>query len=91
MRAIVEGPWKLVHRAIRAPGVPEFELYDHVKDPLNKHDLGSQQPDIVARLSKTLDGWRQMAQAARLKPDAEAAKATSAEELQRLRSLGYVR
>jgi hypothetical protein len=32
-----------------------------------------------------------MASAARLKPDADTTKALSAEELQRLRSLGYVR
>ena len=44
-----------------------------------------------ARLSKSLAGWKQMAQAAKLKPDSEATKNLSPEQLQRLRSLGYVR
>ncbi len=91
MRAIVDGQWKLIHKRIRAAGAPEYELYDQVKDPLNKQDLAPQNPDVVARLAKALDGWRHMAQASRLKPDAETAKGLSAEELQRLRSLGYVR
>jgi arylsulfatase A-like enzyme len=91
MRAIVEGQWKLIHKSIRAEGEAEFELYDQLKDPLNKHDLASQKPEVVARLKKALDGWREMARAARLKPDAETTKGLSAEELQRLRSLGYVR
>jgi hypothetical protein len=42
-------------------------------------------------LSKAIAGWRQMASAARVRPDAEGTKGMSPEELQRLRSLGYVR
>jgi hypothetical protein len=42
----------------------------------------------VAGLAKVLQAWRRMAQAARLKPDTEAAKNLSKEELERLRSLG---
>jgi arylsulfatase A-like enzyme len=92
MRAIVDGQWKLIHKAIRAPGSPEYELYDHVKDPLNMNDLAGRNPDVVARLARALNGWREMAAAAaRLKPDGETTKSVSAEELQRLRSLGYVR
>jgi hypothetical protein len=45
----------------------------------------------VARLSKALDGWKQMAERAKLKPDTETTKNLSPEQLQRLRSLGYVR
>ena len=75
----------------RPSGAPEFELYDFVKDPLNKTDVASQHPDVVARLAKALDGWHQMAAAAKLKPDAEGNKKLSPEQLQRLRSLGYIR
>jgi arylsulfatase A-like enzyme len=89
--AIVDGDWKLVHNTQRRDGTPEFELYDFIKDPLNKTDVASQHPDIVARLSKQLEGWHQMTKAARLKPDSETTKSLSPEQLQRLRSLGYVR
>ena len=89
--AITDGQWKLVRNTVRPHGGPEFELYDFAKDPLNLTDVSSQHPDVVARLSKALDGWKQMAQAARLKPDAETTKNLSPEQLQRLRSLGYVR
>jgi hypothetical protein len=89
--AIDDGEWKLFRNTIRPRGGPEFELYDSAKDPLNATDVAAQHPDVVARLSKALDGWRQMARAARLKPDAEATKNLTPEQLQRLRSLGYVR
>ena len=89
--AIDDGRWKLVRHTVRPRGGPEFELYDVAKDPLNQTDLAAHHPDVVARLSKALDGWRQMASAARLKPDAEATKNLTPEQLQRLRSLGYVR
>ena len=70
-------------------GGPEFELFD-ATDPLNRRRRGAN-PDIVERLAKALDGWQEMAAAARLKPDTETAKTLSPEQLQRLRSLGYVR
>jgi arylsulfatase A-like enzyme len=89
--AITDGRWKLVHNRQRPRGGPEFELYDFVKDPLNKADVAPQHPEVVARLAKALEGWRQMATAARLKPDAEGTKNLSPEQLQRLRSLGYIR
>lgn len=89
--AIMDGQWKLVRHTARPRGGPEFELYDFVKDPLDTTDVAAQHPDVVARLAKALDGWKQMAESARLKPDAETTKNLSPEQLQRLRSLGYVR
>lgn len=89
--AIVDGSWKLIRNTIRPRGGPEYELYDTARDPLDKTDVAAQHPEVVARLSKALDGWKQMAQAARLKPDTETTKGLSPEQLQRLRSLGYIR
>ena len=89
--AIIDGNWKLIHNTIREADRPEYELFDVSKDPLDAKNVASEHPDVVQRLSKALDGWHTMATAARLKPDAETTKALSAEELQRLRSLGYVR
>jgi hypothetical protein len=41
-------------------------------------------------LAKTLEAWRKMVTAARLKPDSEANQNLSKEELERLKSLGYI-
>jgi len=89
--AIADGQWKLIHNTVRPRGGPEFELYDFIKDPLDRTDVAAQHPEVVERLTRALDGWKQMAQAARLKPDAEGMKNLSPEQLQRLRSLGYIR
>jgi arylsulfatase A-like enzyme len=88
--AVVEGGWKLIHNTKRPDGKPEFELFDHAQDPLDAHDVAAAHPDEVVRLAKTLDAWRRMATAARLKPDSEANQNLSKEELERLKSLGYI-
>jgi arylsulfatase A-like enzyme len=89
--AIIDGQWKLIHNKVRAPETPEFELYEFPKDRLDTNNVAAAHPDVVQRLAKALNGWQTMTVAARLKPDAETAKTLSADELQRLRSLGYVR
>jgi arylsulfatase A-like enzyme len=88
--SIVAGSWKLIHNTKRPEGKPEFELYDHTKDLLDRSDVAIAHPDVVQDLAKRLESWRKMAAAARLKPDAETAKTLSKEELERLRSLGYI-
>ena len=87
---MVEDGWKLIHNVHQAPDVPEFELFDHAEDPFNLTDVAADHSDIVARLSQTLETWKAMALAA--KPDAEQdTQGLSQEELERLRSLGYIR
>jgi arylsulfatase A-like enzyme len=89
--AIVDGPWKLIHNTVRPNGGPEFELFDFAKDPLNLNDVAASNPEVVQRLAKLVAGWRQMARGSRFAPDAESTKGLSQEQLQRLRSLGYIR
>jgi arylsulfatase A-like enzyme len=88
---IIEGNWKLIHNVVRPPEKPEFELYDFYKDEHDQKDLAAQNPEVVARLSKMLESWKRMATQARLKSDTEATKGLTAEQLERLRSLGYVK
>jgi arylsulfatase len=88
--AVLAGGWKLIHNTRRPAGAPEFELYDHGKDPLDAHDVAAAHPDIVARLSREETAWRARALAARLPPDGESQHTLSAEERERLRALGYV-
>src|SRR5262245_39489408 len=101
-RAGVQGPegfdhlalwnegWKLVQHPDRASGMPEFELFDHHTDPLDRIDVAGRHPDVVQRMAKELAAWRTVAERARLKPDGEGTAAMSREELERLRALGYI-
>jgi iduronate 2-sulfatase len=88
--SIIEDEWKLVRNVARPDGVPEFELYHHENDPLDQKDLASENPEIVGRLAKQLEAWHKWALANQLPSDGEAASEMTSEELERLRSLGYV-
>jgi arylsulfatase A-like enzyme len=88
--ALFSDGWKLIQNTTRNPGTPEFELFDHRSDPLDRTDLAGSRPEVVSRLAKELVAWRAAATRARLKPDSAAAGALSKEELERLRSLGYI-
>jgi len=88
--AIVSEGWKLIHNVQRGSLDPEYELYHHELDPLDQTELSAEQPERVARLARELKAWRTHAAATRLKPDAESAQTMSKEDLERLRSLGYV-
>jgi len=89
---IVKDGWKLVRHTKRLAGDSgaEFELFDHRRDPLNMTDVAAAHPEIVAALAGELEAWRTRARAARLPADAQQAGSMSAEELERLRSLGYI-
>jgi arylsulfatase A-like enzyme len=88
--SVVFQGYKLIHNTKRPAGRPEFELFDHRKDPLDRTDVAAQHPEVVERLRRELDAWRKTVGAAKLKPDAEAGQTLSKEELERLRALGYV-
>ncbi len=88
--SIILDGYKLIHNVERPDDVPEFELYDHSADPLDQLDLASEHPDIVERLSRQLEGWHKWALARKLPTDAEEAEGLDADELERLRSLGYI-
>ncbi len=88
--ALVSEGWKLVHNTVRPRGGPEFELYDLEEDPLDSRDLAGEHREVVTRLAPELAALRERLAAARLPADEEAAKSLSPEELERLKSLGYV-
>jgi len=89
--SIVDSGFKLIHHRTRKEGTPEYELFDAVKDPLDRIDLASQRPEEVKRLGEILDSWYKMANEARLTPDSETMDGLSQQQLERLRSLGYIR
>ena len=88
--AIILDGWKLVRNVKGPAGGPEFELYDHRKDPLDKTDRAAGQPEVVKRLANELEQWRRMTEAARLPPDSQSSEGLSKDELERLRALGYI-
>ena len=87
--AIVYEGWKLIKNTSRPEGWPEYELFDHEADPLNAHDLAEENPEMVERLAGYLEKWHEAALEARVEAEATA-ESMSAEELQQLRSLGYI-
>ena len=89
--SVVLDGWKLVRNVDPPEGMPEFELYDHADDPLNHTEIAGKHPDIIERLKEELAGRLRYAEARKLPTDEDAAEALSPEELQRLRSLGYIR
>ena len=88
--AIALEGWKLVHHPRRPAGRPEYELFDRRRDPLDQVDLAPEHPDVVERLAKELHAWRKLAESMRLPPDSQLAGSLNAEELERLRALGYI-
>jgi arylsulfatase A-like enzyme len=88
--AVVLDDWKLIHNTARSEGTPEFELFQQKTDPLNQKNVAAQNPEVVNRLTKIIDEWRTKSAANKLKADSEAAKGLSSEELERMRSLGYI-
>ena len=89
--SIILGSWKLIHNIKPGKGQPQFELYDHRKDPLDQHDLSDEFPEIVVRLVRELKAWEARAEAARLPSEADMEKNLSPEEIARLKSLGYIK
>jgi len=88
-RAMVSEGWKLVKNLTYAEGTRnEYELYDHVEDPLNLIDLAADHSNVVERMAKVMEAWHQEALAQKVEPDD--ASSLGAEELNRLRALGYV-
>ena len=89
--AVIDHDWLLIHNRARGDDTPEFELYDVATDPLNLTNVASGQTEVVERLARDLDRWHRIAEQARLPDDTEAAAGLSQEDLERLRSLGYIR
>jgi len=87
--AIVYQGWKLIKNTSRPEGWPEYELFDHEADPLNADNVADENPEVVERLAGYLEKWHEAALEARVEAEATA-DSMSAEELQQLRSLGYI-
>jgi arylsulfatase A-like enzyme len=86
--AVFDGRWKLVRNESPPPGVAELQLFDRVADRRETTDLAEEHPEVVADLIRKLDRWGAWAEGQKVK--AEDTREMSPEELERLRSLGYI-
>lgn len=86
--AIVDDRWRLIENVEPPEGWPRYELFDRNADPLDQNNVASEHPEVVADLAAKLEAWRDWAQAQQL--EADSIDNMSAEELARLRSLGYI-
>jgi arylsulfatase A-like enzyme len=82
--------WKLVRKMTIEGETVTHELYDPASDPLDQNDVAAEHPEVVDRMVAQLDSWLAWAEENKLVSDADAAAGMSSEELERLRSLGYV-
>jgi arylsulfatase A-like enzyme len=83
------GRWKLFERF--RPGMPPHrELYDLDRDPLERRDLASERPEIVAEYSRALAEQVFAAREIAKQVGAEERLELGEEDLKRLRALGYV-
>lgn len=85
---IVADGWKLIRNTERPVDRPEYELFDYDDDPLDQNDVASDHPDVVELLAGELDMWLESALAARVEEGST--DSMSAEELEKLRALGYI-
>ncbi|MGD8340446.1 MAG: sulfatase [Gammaproteobacteria bacterium] len=90
--AVIDGGWKLVHNVYVPDGMdyPEYELFDHINDPLDQVDLAEDNPEVVARLGRLIDDWLAYVLAVQLEPEEASAEGLSPVERQRLCALGYI-
>ncbi|HEY8120534.1 MAG TPA: sulfatase [Myxococcota bacterium] len=88
--SIQAGGWKLIENSAPGADIPAVELYDARSDRLDAHDLAAAHPDIVARLHAQLTAWRSEVAKLRLKPPSPTEAPLSPEEIERLKSLGYL-
>ena len=89
--SVVSDGWKLVRNVDPPEHLAEYELYNHTDDPINLHDVATDHPEVVERLTEQLADRLRYMEARKLATDEDSVEGLSPTELQRLRSLGYVR
>jgi hypothetical protein len=87
--AVVLDGWKLIHNVEGAIDQPEFELFNHREDPLNFKNVVAEHPEIVEKLKAELATWREMVEKAKL-PEGDSTQGLPPDEINRLRTLGYI-
>ncbi len=89
--ALLDGDWRLIDNTFIPKGQerPEYELFNYRQDPLNLKNVADDHPDIVERLKVELADWRESVKKSQLSRDTST-EGMSPQEIERLKSLGYV-
>lgn len=88
--AISSSEWRLIHNTvIPNEDRPEYELFDRRTDPLDLKNVADEHADIVERMKKELEQWRESAVTAKLSAEDSTADMTP-QEIEKLKSLGYL-
>ena len=69
--SVVLDGWKLVRNIDPPEGQSEYELYNHVEDRINHHDVAADHPEIVERLTAQLAERLRYLEARKLPTDEE--------------------
>ena len=80
----------MIHNRINPNRKPEFELFDHRRDPLNRKNVAEENPEVAQELAQEIDAWHKAARAARLDSVGGHQQSLGAEEFERPRSLGDI-
>ncbi len=71
-------------------GLPEHELFDLERDPLEQENIAATQPETVARLHEMVSDQESRNQEIRVRPDSSGQFGADVDDLDALRALGYI-
>ncbi|EPR67734.1 Arylsulfatase [Cyclobacterium qasimii M12-11B] len=56
-RILITSPWKIIVPGVANEDTQEVLLYNILKDPLEENNLANKHPDVVKKLTASLDNW----------------------------------
>ncbi len=89
--ALVKNGWKLIQNTPHNSKESSYELFEYGVDPLDQKDLSGERADILKELIRDLEAWQTGMDARKGELETKGVSKLSAEELERLRSLGYIK
>ncbi len=89
--AIVKNGWKLIQNTPHNSEESSYELFEYGVDPLDQKDLSGERADILKELIRDLEAWQRGMDARKGELETKGVSKLSADELERLRSLGYIK
>ena len=89
--ALVKNGWKLIQNTAHNSPESSYELFEYRVDPLDQKDVSDEHPDILKALIKDLEVWQTGMVARKGEFETKGVSKLSADELERLRSLGYIK
>jgi len=89
--ALVKNGWKLIQNTPHNSKESSYELFEYGVDPLDQKDLSGEREDILRELIRDLEAWQTGMDARKGELETKGVSKLSADELERLRRLGYIK